>query len=98
MAERGEVNKALEILRDRRPGKNGYGRTHSNAMQDNVDRRRALEGLCGRCPALIIDFNETDGKQSVSLRCLKGFKPLMLYYNTPIGKEAKCKGFSESGN
>ena len=70
-----------------------HSRIHDDAALDNVNRLRALEGLCGECANLKIGFARRDGKDRVALGCSKGFSPSALYGNTPPGEKASCVGY-----
>jgi len=70
-----------------------HDRIHDQAAEDNADRLRALEGLCGQCKSLVINFGHRDGKDTVVLVCKKGYLPTALYANTLMGQEAFCNDF-----
>ena len=72
-----------------------HHRLHSNAASDNVNRLRALEGLCGECVNLELKFARRDGKDVVILGCSQGYSPVALYGNTPLGEEASCDGYEK---
>lgn len=91
------ITQAKEVIRHllartSRPHK----RFHDSAASDNVNRLRALEGLCGHCVNLEIEFRHRDGKKVVILNCSKeGRFPSALYDGTPYGKEAHCDDFEK---
>ena len=70
-------------------------RIHDQAAEENAQRLRALEDLCGQCTNLELKFRRMDGKSVVKLRCNKGYDPLELYEKTPLGKPASCPGFTQ---
>jgi len=72
-----------------------HHRIHGDAAQDNANRLRALEGLCGKCPNLELRFGRKDGKEIVALGCSKVYTPISLYENTPLGTTASCPGYSK---
>jgi len=72
-----------------------HSRIHDDAALDNVNRLRALEGLCGECANLKIGFARRDGKDRVALGCSKGCSPSALYGNTPLGEQASCDGHAK---
>lgn len=65
-------------------------RMHSPAAEDNVNRLRALEGLCGNCANLELRFSRRDGRDIVVVGCSKGDFSAALYERTPLGEEASC--------
>lgn len=98
METEGRISAAKEVVRQLfgRYGK-PHQRIHKDAAMDNVNRMRALEGLCGHCANLKLRFGRRDGKEIVTLGCAKGQFPLEIYENTPIGDEAFCHQFSKNG-
>ena len=72
-----------------------HSRIHDDAALDNVNKLRALEGLCGECDNLKLEFPRKDGKDRVFLDCSKGHSPLALYENTPLGEQASCDGHAK---
>ncbi|MFH1863575.1 MAG: hypothetical protein ABIJ85_01505 [bacterium] len=72
-----------------------HSRIHDDAALDNVNRLRALEGLCGECDSLKLGFPHRDGKDRVALGCSKGYSPSALYENTPLGEQASCNGHAK---
>ena len=72
-----------------------HHRIHGEAAMDNSNRLRALEGLCGKCENLQLSFGRKDGKEVVALGCSKGYTPVALYENTPLGAKANCLGYSK---
>ena len=75
-----------------------HHRIHEVAALDNVNRLRALEGLCGDggCANLKLEFVHRDGKDRVVLGCSEGYYPSVLYENTPLGEEASCDGYAKT--
>jgi len=73
-----------------------HSRIHDDAMEDNANRRRALDGVCGHCKHLKIETIRTfTGTQSVKLRCNASLSPLLLYENTDLGKTPICPKFKQ---
>lgn len=72
-----------------------HHRIHEVAALDNVNRLRALEGLCGECDNLELKFVRRDGKDRVVLGCSEGYYPSALYENTQLGEEASCDGYAK---
>lgn len=94
MADQQEIRRALTILRKERShiGR-PHSRHHSNTDEDNNNRDRALKGLCGQCANLIINFESSQGRNKVVLRCHASRFPLTLYKNTWLGETAQCDKF-----
>ncbi len=92
------IKRAKEVVRGLlgRYGK-PHHRIHSEAALDNVNRLRALEGLCGNCQNLELKFGDKDGKEIVTLFCAKKHFPTALYENTPLGESAHCPDYSKIG-
>ena len=65
------------------------------AFEDNINRLRALEGLCGQCVNLRLRFGRVDGKNVVDVLCNKNHNPVNLYDNTLMGQEAICADFDK---
>jgi hypothetical protein len=87
-----QIIKAKQVLRDLSAGfVRRHKRMHDQAAEDNINRLRALEGICGNCQNLIIRFPQRDGRNRVTLECKKGHFPGHLYGETPMGKEAVCE-------
>lgn len=85
--ERAElVKKALEGINTRPKGKGIIGSTN------NMEKNRALKGLCGKCIYLKIDLRP-DGV--VNLDCSNGYSPVGLFMKTPFGEEANCAGYQK---
>lgn len=96
MATEREIADAKEVLRSlQRQHTRRHGRVHDDAADDNANRLRALEGLCGECVKLKLYFDNKDGKDVVALGCRKRHSPLTLYRNTLPGVEASCDGYAE---
>lgn len=72
----------------------GLGKRGSNVSrsetEDNRQRLRALEGVCGECKKFTIRY---DARNRVMLDCLKGNSPIDLYRNTELGRLAACLDF-----
>ena len=73
-----------------------HHRIHKQAADDNVNRLRALDGICGRCINLELTFSHIDGKDRVVVKCSKKHIPSALYWKTPPGEEAVCKDFDKT--
>lgn len=86
-----QINEAKRRLRKQntRIGKKG-NRMHPGRMQDNADRSRALDGVCGSCENLILKFDYIAGSDSVSLMCRANSDPLDLYRQTDIFDTPEC--------
>ena len=69
-------------------------RVHENVYEDNKDRLRALDGICGDCANFKLGFKHFDGKDRILLRCKKNNSPLQLYRDTPFGQLATCQDFT----
>lgn len=65
-------------------------RIHQIAWEDNENRRRSLEGLCGGCDNMRIELFSSNGRDRVKIVCTTGNNPAKLYYNTPLGTSAEC--------
>ena len=70
-------------------------RIHRQAAEDNHNRLRALDGLCGQCVSLRLKFRRVDAKDVVAVLCNKQYSPLDLYDKTLMGQEAACYGFKK---
>jgi len=91
-----QVSRAKEVLRSLMGNYlKPHPRMHTEAAEDNVNRLRALEGICGSCTNLDLIFPRIDGKERVVLNCKKGHIPVALYGNTPLGEKAVCKDFQK---
>ncbi|MEK7112572.1 MAG: hypothetical protein AAB875_04540 [Patescibacteria group bacterium] len=92
------IDQAKEVVRQLF-GRYGrpHHRIHENAAMDNVNRMRALEGLCGHCINIELRFGRRDGKEVVTLGCTKGQFPSAVYDNILFGEEAFCRHFSKNG-
>lgn len=73
-------------------------RVHSDALEINSFHRRALEGLCGRCRHININFSHKDGNDTAALGCAMGYSPRGLYRETSLGEKAVCEGYKEAVN
>lgn len=89
------VTQAKEVMRDllARYTKRHH-RIHGQTALDNVNRLRALEGLCGHCTNLELKFGRRDGKEIVTLGCARGHSPVGLYEST-FGENASCPDYDE---
>ena len=65
-------------------------RIHQQAAEDATHRLRSLEGICGDCKNMRLDFFTADNKKTVEVHCCRGHKPLNLYADTPYGQDADC--------
>ena len=92
-----QVSRAKAVLRDlmRRYGK-PHHRIHKQAADDNQNRLRALDGICGKCVNLELKFPHLDGKNRVVLECKKGHNPVALYGKTPMGEQAFCEDYRKA--
>ena len=90
------IAKAIEVI-GQQFGRNGRPpqMVHGSVTLDIVNKTRALEGLCGRCPNLVLKFERIDGKEGVALRCSKGHSPVALYDHIRFGEEAFCRDQSK---
>jgi len=90
------VAEARQILRKGQWGATKRGsRTHESAEQDNADRLRAIDNLCGGCEYLrLVEFRQ-DGKQCVKVGCQKRESPLGIAKNTNLGEEFSCPDFAK---
>lgn len=61
---------------------------------ERVQRLRALDGICSNCVFFKVENTRSGGLNTVKLQCDLGYSPLNLYFNTPLGQEADCSGFS----
>jgi len=94
MAGEREVSAALSRLRALQSSASKRGaHTRDNARVMNVERIRALEGLCGNCVNLDLTYTKKDGKNVVQVGCKRGLNPQTLYMNTPLGQKAECPLF-----
>ena len=69
-------------------------RYHRSAAEDDLQRLRALEGLCGHCERVMVKVVKVDRRMRTAIDCQAGYSPLDLYYNTPMVEEADCPGFT----
>lgn len=72
-----------------------HPRIHQATALDNVNRERALKGICGQCINLTIKVKRVDGKDKIALMCKQGRSPLSLYRDTALGETANCASFSQ---
>lgn len=70
-------------------------RMHRQALEDNLNRIRALDGICGRCKNLKLRFGRVDGKDVVAVLCRRQYMPMKIYENILMGQEASCYGFEK---
>ena len=73
-----------------------HPRMHTEAAEDNQNRLRALDGICGKCEFLDLKFLHFDGKDRVVLGCKKGHLPVALYGKTPLGEQAFCEDYPKA--
>jgi hypothetical protein len=64
--------------------------------EENGQRIRALDGLCGDCAFLKVEIVEHKGRKRVALECFRNNSPVGLYRRTPLGEVAECSDFSPS--
>lgn len=72
-----------------------HSRIHDETALENVNRLRALDGLCGECTSLKLQFDHNQGKDLVGVGCNKGYSPVVLYDNTLPGEQASCDGYAK---
>lgn len=92
MEREADILKAKSRMRDllsRRGIKRGI-RIHQQAAEDTLQRLRSLEGICGNCENMRLEFFTADNKNMVEVHCCRGHKPLKLYADTLFGQEADC--------
>ena len=92
-----QISRAKAVLRDLmgryvKP----HNRIHKQAAEDNAERLRALDGICGKCEFLELKFPHLDGKNRVVLDCTKGHSPVALYGKTPMGEQAFCEDYRKA--
>jgi hypothetical protein len=95
-AER-DINKAKKILRRWRGqiGKPGL-RQHNETRQNNLRKADALDGVCGSCQHLVINFHGWGRSKSVQLCCAKGNSPEVLHMDADIGVWPHCEDFDSN--
>jgi len=70
-------------------------RIHIDTAMNNVNKQRALDGLCGDCKNLKILIWGKGQSEGIQLICKKGRSPVYLYSEVPLGEEANCPDFNE---
>lgn len=91
-----QISKARKVIRSLfRQSQKHNARMHKYALEDNNDRLRALDGVCGQCVNLGLNFRSMDGKEVVRLLCRKDHNPMILYQQTPFGQPASCDDFTQ---
>lgn len=91
------IEEAFAILRNRQlTATKGHARVHQEAMEDNTERIRALEKLCGDCSNLSIKKFIQDGKKCVGLHCKTKRSPLDLIRRTELGEKPNCPNFLQN--
>jgi len=95
MSKEAQIESGIEAVKTllRRHGKKGH-RIHMEAAEDNMNRLRALEGICGKCKNINVEIIPRDGKKTATIRCKKGHSPLNLYYDTPLGETPNCQDYT----
>ena len=90
MASIQEVKEGLSVCRDfaRSASKRG-NRIHKDTLDDNKQRMRALEGICGDCPNLRIEYRRRLYRE-VIMRCEARQSPIIIYKNTDLGQVPNC--------
>ncbi len=68
-------------------------RFHQQAADDTLHRLRSLEGLCGHCENMELEFYIVDRKKVAEVHCRRGHNPVELYGNTPLGRRAECPDY-----
>jgi len=89
--ERSEITTAKEKVRaflNRRDKRRE--RLHDDTLEKNVQKLRALEGICGSCKHIIINIHPRGRKDFIGVACRKGNSPVELYVNHPIGTTPNC--------
>lgn len=91
MATEHQVREAMGILRKySQTSSRRHSRAHSETLDENRHRLRALEGLCGECPNLNVEFQLGYIGRITKIRCAAGLSPLNLYKNTDLGVFPLC--------
>lgn len=94
MATKSEVKRAKEICRQiQLAASKRHVRIHIESTDDNANRLRALEGICGDCQHLLIEPNLTGTRKGVGLRCTEGISPLNLFRDTELGEIPQCDSY-----
>ena len=65
-------------------------RFHQLAADNMMQRLRSLDGICGDCRNMQLEFFTAEGKKLVEVNCCRGHDPVELYAATPLGQEADC--------
>lgn len=95
MAKERDVRRANKVLRDFRSRiGNRRSRIHKEAMWSNMQRQRALDGLCGDCKNLKIRIRGRGIARGVQLYCTKKHLPVELYAGVPLGRKADCPDYT----
>lgn len=92
MEREADILKAKSRMRDllsRRGVKKGV-RIHQQAADNMMQRLRSLDGICGDCKNMQLEFFTSEGKKLVDVLCLSGHDPVQVYANTPLGQQAEC--------
>ncbi len=84
------VIRNIQSLVDKR-----HRRVHMDALEDNSNRLRAINGLCGDCVNLRAYKKFQQGKERISLHCEVFHNPMDLYRNTELGQKAECPDFDD---
>lgn len=96
MEKEADILRAKATMRDllsRRGVKRGV-RIHQQAAEDTLQRLRSLEGICGNCQNMQLEFFRADDKDMVEVHCCKGHRPHRLYGDTPFGQKPDCPDFA----
>ncbi len=94
MAKERDIRRADKVLRGFRSriGKRN-SRIHKDTMSRNLQRQRALDGLCGDCDILKIGIKGRGVAERVELDC-KENTPIELYAGVPLEQEPDCSGYT----
>ncbi len=94
MANERDIRRAGKVLRGFRSriGKRN-SRIHRDTMWRNVQRQRALDGLCGDCNDLKIRIKGRGVAKGVELNCPEN-TPVELYTRVPLGQKADCSDYT----
>lgn len=79
----------MKGLLSRRGVKRGM-RIHQQAADNMMQRLRSLDGICGDCKNMRLEFFTAQGKKLVDVLCSRGHDPVEVYADTPFGQEADC--------
>lgn len=93
------VDEARSVIRrnQARPGRPHHGDAgvREVSQDDNANRGRALDGLCGGCTNLLPEVKGEGKYAQVRLQCRANLSPLDLYRKTDLGQAADCPQYKE---